>query len=188
MRRPRRGVGTTTVVVAVVIVVVVATMAFAVLSLQTSTPPHGTSSNALSASSSSTSPSSAPTISNSSMTTYTVSNGLAAGTFEYPNIPANLTLATFSFLIIYNGTGYVAANGTEYMGFDVVFSVTNQSLSQTVIFQWGPYGPTTNLPSPTTVSLYGGAVTMNWTTTSSAYPYVSGPAAFLNILVKTPSG
>jgi hypothetical protein len=88
----------------------------------------------------------------------------------------------------YNGTGYVAANGTEYMGFDVVFNVTNQNQSQIVNFQWGPYGPTTNLPSPTTVSLYGGEVTMNWTTTSSAYPYLTGSAAFLNIQVKTLSG
>ena len=61
MTRPRRGIGTTIVVVAVVIVVVVATMAFAVLSLQTSTPPHGTQSVASSASSSTSSPSSAST-------------------------------------------------------------------------------------------------------------------------------
>ena len=123
--------------------------------------------------------------SNSSLTTYTVSNGLADATLEYPNIPANFTLGTFSFHMVYNGTGYAAANGTVYMGFDVVFNVTNQTQSQIVNFQWGPYGPTTNLPSPTTASLYGGAVTMNWTATSSAFPYVTGPAAFLNVLVKT---
>jgi len=129
-----------------------------------------------------------PEVTFSSLTTYTISNGLADATLEYPNIPVNLTLGTFSFHMIYNGTGYGAANGTEYLGFDVVFSVTNQTQSQVVVFQWGPYGPTTNLPSPTTASLYGGVVTMNWTATSSAYPYVTGPAAFLNILVKTSSG
>ena len=56
MTQPRRGIGTTIVVVAVIIVLVVATMAFVVLSLQTSTPPHGTSSNTSSASTNSIAP------------------------------------------------------------------------------------------------------------------------------------
>jgi len=56
MTQPRRGIGTTIVVVAVVIVLVVAMMAFVVLSLQTSTPPHGTASNTLSASTNSIAP------------------------------------------------------------------------------------------------------------------------------------
>ncbi len=131
------------------------------------------------------------TFSNSSLTTYTISNGLATATLEYPNIPANLTLGTFTFRMVYNGTGYVAADGAAYPGFEVVFSVTNQIQSQTVIFGWSPITPVgapAYLPSPTTASLYGGAVTMNWTTSSSAYPHVTGPAAFLNILVKIPSG
>ena len=131
------------------------------------------------------------TFSSSSTATYTVSNGLADATLEYPNIPANLTLGTFTFRMVYNGTGYVAADGTAYPGFEVVFSVTNQTQSQTVIFGWSPITPVgapAYLPSPTTASLYGGAVTMNWTTGSSAYPHLSGPAAFLNILVKIPSG
>ena len=127
------------------------------------------------------------TSSSSSTATYTVSNGLADATLEYPNILANLTLGAFSFRLVYNATGYAAGNGTIYGGFDVVFDVANQTQSQTVIFQWGLSGPTKDLPSPTNASLYGGAVTMSWTATSSAYPYATGPAAFLNILVKTPS-
>ena len=70
MTQPRRGIGTTIAVVAVVIVLVVATMAFVVLSLQTSTPPHGTASNTSSASSSSSSPSSAtPAMSTTTIST-----------------------------------------------------------------------------------------------------------------------
>ena len=56
MTQPRRGIGKTIVVVAVIIVLVLATMAFVALSLQTSTPPHGTSSNTSSASTNSIAP------------------------------------------------------------------------------------------------------------------------------------
>jgi len=90
--------------------------------------------------------------------------------------------------MVYNDTAYVAANGTQYPGFDVVFKVANKTQSQTqvVISEWSaltPLRPTSNLPSPATVAVYRGVVMMGWTTNSSAYPDVKGPAAFLTVTV-----
>jgi len=103
----------------------------------------------------------------------------------YPNISANFTQGTFTTYLVYNNTGYVSPNGSKYTGFDVVFNVTNQTQSQLVIFQWAA-GKSTGLPSLATASLYGGSVKMTWSTSSSAYSYVTGPAVFLDVLVKTP--
>jgi hypothetical protein len=87
--------------------------------------------------------------------------------FNYKEIPTRFDVKAYSFAIVYNGTGYISANGTQYMGFDVVLNVSHSGASQTANFQWNPYGPDNDLPSPVNVSLYGGAVTMGWSTNSS---------------------
>ena len=109
-------------------------------------------------------------------------------TFEYPGIPASFKLGTFTFRMIYNDTGYVGANGTQYPGFEVVFNIANrtQSETQVVAFGWSsitPLGGTSRLPTPASASVYSGFVTMEWTANSSAYPNVKGQIAFLTVTV-----
>lgn len=115
-------------------------------------------------------------------------------TFQYPGVPSSFKLGTYTFSTIYNDTGYVSANGTQYPGFDVVFSVANvtQSQPQIVVFEWSsitPAGSQSTIPSVPHASIYLGTVILTWSTTSPAYPEAKSPALFLTVTVyqKPPS-
>ena len=91
--------------------------------------------------------------SSSSLMTFTIGPRDVSTTFEYPGTPASFKLGTFTFKMIYNDTGYVDANGTQYPGFEVVFDIANrtQSETQVVAFGWSPITPpgnTSRLPTP----------------------------------------
>jgi hypothetical protein len=115
--------------------------------------------------------------SSSSLMAFTIGPRDVSTTFEYPGTPASFKLGTFTFKMIYNDTGYVDANGTQYPGFEVVFDIANrtQSETQVVAFGWSPITPPGNTSS--------GFVTMEWTAASSAYPNVKGQVAFLTLTV-----
>ncbi len=89
-------------------------------------------------------------------------------TFNYATMPTSFTLGYYNFAMIYNGTGYeYSANGTGYMnmGFNLVLNVTSlqRGSSETVDFGWAPPAPQPyTLPTPSTASLFNGAVQMNW--------------------------
>jgi hypothetical protein len=126
--------------------------------------------------------------SSSSLMTIDIGPHDVSTVWEFPGVPSSFRLGTFTFSMIYNDTGYVSANGTQYPGFDVVFKIANetQSQTQTVVFEWNPLtplGPVSHLPLPLTASTYHGIVMMDWTTTSPAYPNAKGPAAFLTVTV-----
>lgn len=126
--------------------------------------------------------------SSSALMTLAIGPHSVSTTFEYQGIPASFRLGTYTFKMIYNDTGYVGANGTQYPGFEVVFNVANRTQSQTqvVMFGWSaitPAGSSSTIPTPGTASLYLGTVTMGWSMTSPAYPDVKGPVAFLTVTV-----
>jgi hypothetical protein len=171
MIRPRRGIGTTMVVVTVIVVLVVATMAFVVLSLQTSTPPHGTQSNASSASSSSSSSSSTSSTCASSSQIATASTNESA-VFNLQTMPSNFTVGDYRFLMVYNGTGYAyTSNGSPMvnLGYNLVFNITQGSEAQTVMFGSAPPAPyPPAVPSPSTATAFDGDVHMQWVATCAA--------------------
>jgi hypothetical protein len=126
--------------------------------------------------------------SSSSLMTFIIGAHDVSTTWEYASIPASFKLGTFTFKMIYNDTGYVNANGTQYPGFDVVFNIANRTQSQTqvVVFGWSPLtslGTTSSLPLPAFASTYRGMVRMEWTATSPVYPNVKGSALFLTVTV-----
>jgi hypothetical protein len=127
-------------------------------------------------------------ITSSSLMTIDIGPHDVSTAWEFPGIPSSFRLGTFTFSMVYNDTGYVGANGTQYPGFAVVFDIANETQSQTqvIVFEWSPLtalGPASSLPSPGTASAYHGTVMMGWTTTSSAYPDVKGFIAFLTVTV-----
>jgi hypothetical protein len=171
MTQPRRGIGTTIVVVAVIVVLVVATMAFVVLSLQTSTPPHGTSLDTSSVSSSSSSPSPASsTCASYSLVATTSTNESAV--FNLQTMPSNFTVGDYRFVMVYNGTGYgYTSNGSPMvnLGYNLVFNITQGSETQTVMFGSAPPAPyPPGVPSPSTATAFDGNVHMQWVATCTA--------------------
>jgi len=127
-------------------------------------------------------------VSSSSLMTIAIGPHDVSTVWEFPGVPSSFRLGTFTFSMVYNDTGYVGANGTQYPGFDVVFNIANKTQSQTqiIVFEWSPLtplGPVSTLPSPDNASAYHGIVMMDWTTISPAYPNVKGPAAFLTVIV-----
>jgi hypothetical protein len=127
-------------------------------------------------------------VSSSSLMTIDIGPHDVSTVWEFPGVPSSFKLGTFTFSMVYNDTGYVGANGTQYPGFDVVFNIANrtQTQAQIVVFEWSsltPLRPVSSLPSPDNASVYHGIVMMGWTATSPAYPSVKGPAAFLTVTV-----
>jgi len=127
-------------------------------------------------------------VSSSSLMTIDIGPHDVSTVWEFPGVPSSFKLGTFTFSMVYNDTGYVGANGTQYPGFDVVFNIANKTQSQTqiAVFEWSsltPLHPVSGPPLPDNVSVYHGIVMMDWTTASSAYPSVKGPALFLTVTV-----
>ena len=111
-----------------------------------------------------------------------------SATFSLCSIPKAFSLSQLQVDFIYNGTGYtVSSNGTAtmYPGYSMIFNLTLHNKSMIVAFAWAPpcnmnlglpcfTGLT--LPSPNSLSVFNGTVTMNW--------YIKDRTLYLTVLLK----
>jgi|GEM_PF-2117013 hypothetical protein len=128
---------------------------------------------------------------NSSQSTYTCppySNvTFNSATFSLCSIPKSFSLGQLEVDFVYNGTGYItSSNGTATMfpGYGMIFNLTFRNITAVATFAWAPPCGTNAglpcfrgvaLPSPNSLSLFGGDVHMRW--------YVEGHSLYLTVWI-----